>query len=189
MAQNKEMEIPEEGRVVEDPYQVISRRKFISWLGLGWAAFGAATATAGAAFQRFLFPNVLREPPQVFKIGMLQDFQEGIVDERFKDRYGIWVVRGFDPIVGKNGIYVLSTICTHLGCTPTWLAGEQKFKCPCHGSGYYQSGINFEGPTPRPLERFRVVLADDGQILVDKTRKFQYELGQWSDNEAFLKSG
>ena len=29
---------------------------------------------------------------------------------------------------------------------------------------------------------------DDGQILVDKSRHFQYELGQWTDPEAFLKA-
>ena len=50
------------------------------------------------------------------------------------------------------------------------------------------TGVNFEGPAPRPLERARIVLADDGQILVDKSRKFQYELGQWTDPEAFLKA-
>ena len=49
------------------------------------------------------------------------------------------------------------------------------------------TGINFEGPAPRPLERARIVLAEDGQILVDKARKFQRELGQWTDPEAFLK--
>ena len=78
------------------------------------------------------------------------------------------------------------TVCTHLGCTPNWLSGEQKFKCPCHGSGFRKTGINFEGPAPRPLERFRVTLADDGQILVDKTRKYQWEKGEWNDPESFL---
>ena len=76
--------------------------------------------------------------------------------------------------------------CTHLGCPPNWLPSEQKFKCPCHGSGFYISGVNFEGPAPRPLERFRVVMADDGQILVDKSRKFQEELGQWKDATSFV---
>ena len=80
------------------------------------------------------------------------------------------------------------TVCTHLGCTPNFLAAENKFKCPCHGSSYRMSGVNFEGPAPRPLERARVVLADDGQILVDKSRHFQRELGQWTDPEAFLKA-
>ena len=81
---------------------------------------------------------------------------------RFKDQFAVWIVRT------PTEIYVLSTVCTHLGCTPNWLDGEQKFKCPCHGSGFRKTGINFEGPAPRPLERFKVSLSDDGQILVDK---------------------
>ena len=48
--------------------------------------------------------------------------------------------------------------------------------------------MNFEGPTPRPLERARIVLADDGQILVDKSQHYQEELGQWIDPESFLKA-
>ncbi len=79
-------------------------------------------------------------------------------------------------------------MCTHLGCTPNYLSAENKFKCPCHGSGYRLTGVNFEGPAPRPLERARVALSDDGQILVDKSRKFQYELGQWKDPDSFLES-
>ncbi len=55
------------------------------------------------------------------------------------------------------------------GCTPNWLQVEDKFKCPCHGSGYYESGMNFEGPAPRPLDRFEVRIAEDGQLLVDKS--------------------
>ena len=99
---------------------------------------------------------------------------------RFKDQFRVWIVRT------PTEIYVLSAICTHLGCTPNWLAGERKFKCPCHGSGFRKSGINFEGPAPRPLERFRVTLADDGQILVDKTRKYQWEKGEWDSPESSL---
>jgi cytochrome b6-f complex iron-sulfur subunit len=49
------------------------------------------------------------------------------------------------------------------------------------------SGINFEGPAPRPLERVRIVRAEDGQILIDKSRKYQFEKGQWSDPESYLK--
>ena len=84
-------------------------------------------------------------------------------------------------------IYALIAICTHLGCTPNWLSEEQKFKCPCHGSGYYKSGINFEGPTPRPLERAAISLASDGQILVDKNVMFRFEKGEWNNPGSFLK--
>jgi len=132
-------------------------------------------------FLRFFLPRTLFEPKTSFRIGYPSDFGFG-VDTKFQNQYRIWVVRN------TEGIFVISAICTHLGCTPDWKASENKFKCPCHGSGFRaESGINFEGPAPRPLERARIVLADDGQILIDKARKFQYELGQWTDPEAFLK--
>jgi cytochrome b6-f complex iron-sulfur subunit len=168
----------------DDTSPLLTRR---AWMGLAWGAFSAASAAALAATGRFMFPNVLNEPPQQFKAGFPNEYGMG-VDERWKEKFGIWIVRTPDDISQHaSGFYALITVCTHLGCTPNYLSAENKFKCPCHGSGYRLTGINFEGPTPRPLERARVVLADDGQILVDKSRHFQYELGQWTDPEAFLK--
>ena len=158
----------------------VSRRGFLSWITAGWLAFGALTTGTLIGTVRFLFPNVLFEPPQTFRAGFPEEYTIGDVSTRFKDQFGVWIVRT------PTEIYVLSTVCTHLGCTPNWLDGEQKFKCPCHGSGFRKTGINFEGPAPRPLERYRVALADDGQILVDKTRKYQWEKGEWTDPESFL---
>lgn len=158
----------------------MNRRQFISWFGLAWTTFAAATGGALALCGRFMFPNVLFEPKSNFKIGFPEDFELGNVDLRFKDKYGVWIIRNDD------GIYALSTVCTHLGCPPNWQEAENKFKCPCHGSGFYKTGINFEGPAPRPLERFRILLAEDGQVMVDKSKKFQQEKGQWTDAEAFL---
>ena len=167
--------------VVAKPEKEVTRREF-NWLALAWTAFTAASVAGLTATFRFMFPNVLFEPPTIFKAGLPETYKPGEVDERYKEKYGVWIVR-----TEENTLYVLSTVCTHLGCPPNWLPAEQKFKCPCHGSGYYKNGVNFEGPTPRPLERFRVTLADDGQIIVDKNRKFQYEKGEWSDPESFLK--
>ncbi|MBI4737874.1 MAG: Rieske 2Fe-2S domain-containing protein, partial [candidate division NC10 bacterium] len=70
---------------------------------------------------------------------------------------------------------------------PNWFQAEDKFKCPCHGSGFKRSGINFEGPAPRPLERVQISLSDDGQLVVDKSLKFRYELGEWDKPGAKLK--
>ena len=166
----------------------IPRRSFISWMTLAWTAFTASMLAAATATTRFMFPNVLFEPPPTFKAGFPNEIQAGQVDERFKQKFAIWLVRtAYDQYANASGIFALSTVCTHLGCTPNWLEAEQKFKCPCHGSGYYKTGVNFEGPTPRPLERFAITLADDGQILVDKSRKFQQEKGEWSNPASFLK--
>src|SRR5215813_14189989 len=168
----------------DDTSPLLTRR---AWMGLAWGAFSAASAAALAATGRFMFPNVLNEPPQQFKIGFPTEYGMG-VDERWKEKFGVWVVRVAEDIENHvGGFYALSTTCTHLGCTPNYLSAENKFKCPCHGSGFRTTGVNFEGPAPRPLERVRIVLAEDGQILVDKSRHFQRELGQWIDPEAFLK--
>ena len=158
----------------------VQRRSFISWLAIAWVASAAATGGFLTMVLRIFFPNVLFEPPQTFKIGFPDDYEIGLVDIRWQEKFATWIIRS------SEYIYALSTTCTHLGCTPNWLENENKFKCPCHGSGFRKSGINFEGPAPRPLERYRIVLADDGQILIDKNRKFQYEKGQWSDSESFL---
>jgi len=161
----------------------VSRRSFMKWsLPVGWVAFSAACASSLVATARFLFPNVLFEPPQSFKAGFPGEYNVGEVDVRWKDAYGVWIVRN------PEGFYALIAVCTHLGCSPNWLPTENKFKCPCHGSGFYKSGVNFEGPAPRPLERARIVLADDGQILVDKSVKFQEEKGEWTKAESFLKA-
>ena len=159
----------------------VDRRKFLSWVGIAWLSFSGSMAVAALQMGRFMFPNVLFEPPLVFKVGFPEDFATGAVDERFKESRGVWVVRD------EREIYALISTCTHLGCTPNWLAAEEKFKCPCHGSGFYKTGINFEGPAPRPLERAAVALADDGQIVIDKGRKFLQEKGQWTDPDSFLK--
>ena len=173
------------GRDPDDTSPLLTRR---AWIGLSWGAFSAASAAALAATGRFMFPNVLNEPPQQFKAGFPNEYGMG-VDERWKEKFGIWIVRTPDDLEQHaSGFYALITVCTHLGCTPNYLPAENKFKCPCHGSGFRLTGVNFEGPAPRPLERVRIVLAEDGQILVDKSRHFQRELGQWTDPEAFLKA-
>ena len=160
--------------------EAVTRRGFISWIGVAWVSFSGALSVASLSTLRFFFPNVLFEPPQTFKAGFTEEYIPGQVDNRFKESYGVFMVRD------AGTLYVIKAVCTHLGCTPNWLETEFKFKCPCHGSGFYITGVNFEGPAPRPLERYRVVLAEDGQILVDKTRIYRQEKGEWLDPESFL---
>jgi len=128
-----------------------------------------------------MFPRILYEPPSAFKAGFPDDYIVGEVNEKYKDDFRVWIVRE------AEGFYALSAICTHLGCTPRWLAPDNKFKCPCHGSGFRMSGINFEGPAPRPLERLKITLADDGQLLIDRAITFRYEYGDWIKPECYLK--
>ena len=157
---------------------------FGSPLAVGFTSLALTHLMWLLGWMRFMFPNVLVEPPTKFRVGEPDEYAAGQVDTRYKSRHGVWIVR--EQYEGRSQIYALKAVCTHLGCTPNWLEAEQKFKCPCHGSGFYKDGVNFEGPAPRPLERFAIRLAEDGQLEVDKSRTFREELGQWEDPESFV---
>lgn len=149
-----------------------------------WASLAEVGGLGVLHTARFMMPNVLVEPPSRFKVGPLSDYPLNTVSNKWKDQYGVWIVHT-DQYEGQNLIFALASVCTHLGCTPSWLDGEQKFKCPCHGSGFYITGVNFEGPAPRPLERMGLRIAE-GMLEVDKSMKFQEEMGQWTDPASFV---
>jgi len=157
--------------------EVDQRRRRLVWT--------CVTAFLGAwfiAFFRFFLPRTLFEPSTVFKIGYPSDYGLG-VDTKWQQKYRIWVDRTPDRL------FVIYARCTHLGCTPDWKASENKFKCPCHGSGYDSEGVNFEGPAPRPMDRAHIEPAPDGQIVVDVSRLYQWPKGQpshFNDPGAFL---
>jgi cytochrome b6-f complex iron-sulfur subunit len=151
---------------------------------LVWSAVAAFLVAWFLAFFRFFLPRTLFEPATSFKIGYPEEYGLG-VDTKFQQKYRIWVDRTPDRI------FVIYARCTHLGCTPDWKPSENKFKCPCHGSGYDSEGVNFEGPAPRPMDRAKVEIAPDGQILVDVSRLYQWPKGQptqFNEDGAFLRA-
>jgi cytochrome b6-f complex iron-sulfur subunit len=161
----------------EDTVQNQQRRRFV------WSCVAAFLGAWFLAFLRFFLPRTLFEPVTSFKIGYPSDYGLG-VDTKWQQKYRIWVDRSPDRL------FVIYARCTHLGCTPDWKPSENKFKCPCHGSGYDSEGVNFEGPAPRPMDRAHVELAPDGQILVDVSRLYQWPKGQasqFSEEGAYLQ--
>ncbi len=152
-----------------------SRRDFFT--RFGWGGFGAFSALTLLGLVRSAFPRVLFQPPSTFKAGLPSDYTVGEVSGKFKKDFRVWIIRG------KEGFYAIFAKCTHLGCTPRWLTVENKFKCACHGSGFFKSGLNFEGPAPRPLDRFGIRLADDGQLVVDKSQLLRMVAGVEPDEQ------
>jgi ubiquinol-cytochrome c reductase iron-sulfur subunit len=73
-------------------------------------------------------------------------------------------------------IFVAVGICTHLGCSPSFLQGdfgekvegtEDGFFCPCHGSKFDMAGRVFKAvPAPLNLEIPPYTFIDDTTILV-----------------------
>lgn len=140
---------------------LLSRRDLLrrlGWSGITVFSLGSAVATC-----RLFYPRTLFEPPSRFRVGFPEEFQPGAISAAFQEQYGVWIGRRTD-----GRFFALKAECTHLGCTPNWLVSQNKFKCPCHGSGFRMSGVNFEGPAPRPLDRIGIHLVADGQLEVDK---------------------
>jgi cytochrome b6-f complex iron-sulfur subunit len=148
-----------------------------------WAFIWGYLGVNFLMFLRFFFPRALYEPNTIFSIGYPSDFNLGI-DQRYLMTNRSWVVREPDRI------FVIYAKCTHLGCTPEWKSAENKFKCPCHGSGYDSEGVNFEGPAPRPMDRAFIHLDPTGKIVVDTSRLYVNDpragVNHFNDTGAYL---
>ncbi|MGD0697273.1 MAG: Rieske 2Fe-2S domain-containing protein [Terriglobia bacterium] len=143
---------------------------------LTWTCIVAFLTANLLMFLRFFFPRALFEPSTICNLGYPSDYVLG-VSERFKQQCRIYVIR--DP----TRIFAVFAKCTHLGCTPDWKPAENKFKCPCHGSGYTPEAINFEGPAPRPMDRAHVELNAQGQIIADTSRLYMWDRSKGGRNE------
>ena len=147
-----------------------------------WSCVAGYLVASFLMFLRFFFPRALFEPSTVFHIGYPADYALGVT-EKYKQLARIWIVREADRL------FVIFARCTHLGCTPDWKPNENKFKCPCHGSGYTPEGINFEGPAPRPMDRAHVELDPTGQVVVDTSKLYSWPKGgtdQFDDSGAYV---
>lgn len=134
----------------------LSRRTFLL---LGWGSFLGFLASAAGATLRFFLPNVLYEPSQKFRAGLVRDYPLGVTIDKANR---VWIVRN------DRGVYAMWARCTHLGCTPNWFPAESRFRCPCHGSNFSAEGDVIAGPAPKPLWRVMVTQTPGGELVVDK---------------------
>jgi cytochrome b6-f complex iron-sulfur subunit len=136
---------------------VVSRRDFLSILGGVGIAISGLMSLLGTMF--FLKPTVSYGPPTLFRIGKPEDFKEGS-SEIFENSKIIVVKEA-------SGFAAISLVCTHLGCTV--IARGAGFECPCHGSSFDSYGLNTGGPAPTPLPWYKVSLAPNGELEIDKS--------------------
>src|SRR5512141_1589591 len=128
-----------------------------SMFAVGCLGMAAATTGFLAATLRFLVPNVLYEPSRRFTIGSPSDFPPG--SATFLPERRLFVFNGPD------GLFCISSVCTHLGCNVRHVGAG--FECPCHGSRYDEAGRVTSGPAPKPLEWYALSLSAREQLIVD----------------------
>ena len=74
-------------------------------LAIGFTALSATAAAWTLGTVRFMFPNILREPPSRFSVGTPDKFPPGQVEERFKAQFGVWIVNA--EYNGQQQIFAL----------------------------------------------------------------------------------
>ena len=136
----------------------MTRRNLLTWLS-SVGLFGSAVLSAFSNFV-FIKPRATYGQPQRFAIGKPDEFPPGARIALEAKR--VCIVRE------GNKIAAISTTCTHLGCTVG--LSDTGFACPCHGSRFDQDGNVTGGPAPKPLPWFKVSLAPNGEIEVDKNQ-------------------
>lgn len=150
--------MPDEKEPPPAPEGCTRRESFVK-LGLG--SLGIAGAGAAVFGYEFLSPNVLYEPSPVINAGKPDRYPAGSVTA--DPTAGIYIIHG------PEGFYALSAVCTHLGCLTVWSPEQGQIACPCHGSKFNPEGAKIEGPAPRPLPWLKVVISDEGDLMVDRS--------------------
>ena len=139
----------------------VSRRDFLK-LGIG-ALSAVAVLEMGGASLLFMQPRSLEgEYGGIVNAGSVDSFQPGSVVQFPDGRF--YLVRAHN-----GGFLALYQRCTHLGCSVSWEAGQERFFCPCHASTFDLHGDVENPPAPRALDTFPVTIAN-GQVLVDTTK-------------------
>ena len=139
----------------------MSRRKLLAWLS-GISLFGSAVLSAFSNFV-FIKPRATYGQPQRFTIGKPDEYPSGTRIAMEQKR--VCVVRD------GNKVAAISTTCTHLGCIVG--LSDTGFACPCHGSRFDTDGAVTGGPAPKPLPWFKVSLAPNGELEIDKDTQIE----------------
>jgi cytochrome b6-f complex iron-sulfur subunit len=150
------MAIPTRKKTSPEAAENLPRRRMLGWL-TSVGLFGSAVLSAFSNFV-FIKPRATYGQPQRFNIGKPDDYPPGTRIALESQR--VCVVRD------GNRLAAISTTCTHLGCIVG--LSETGFACPCHGSRFDQDGNVTGGPAPRPLPWFKISLAPNGEVEVDK---------------------
>lgn len=136
----------------------VSRRDALLALG----SLSLVTALTGLLREtmRFLTSPISQVRPSTLIAGLPTEFPSGELTS---------LAEG--PVfIGRDeaGLFALSAVCTHLGCTVA-RSGEG-LTCPCHGSRFAIDGVNLTGPAARPLPYLALKLNADGLVEVNLNR-------------------
>ena len=139
-----------------------------SFLGLGFTSLATTLGLWALGTARFMFPNMLTEPPSKFKVGFPSEF---------RPRPGRDEVQGAVRRVGgqlriqRPARDLRPAHGVHAPGLHAELAGRRaEVQVPLPRQRVLQGRHQLRRPRPAPLERYAIRVADDGQLEVDKSK-------------------
>ncbi|MFN7926067.1 MAG: ubiquinol-cytochrome c reductase iron-sulfur subunit [Bryobacteraceae bacterium] len=128
------------------------------WLGLA-SLWSAASALLFGFVGAMRLPKaaVVAAPSKTFKLTLPESLPAG---EAF-----VPAGRAVAVFRDGEGIFAISTTCTHLGCVVK--PNPEGFECPCHGSRFDTTGGVVKGPAPRALPWLQVRVSGN-EIQIDE---------------------
>ena len=166
-----------------DP-RALSRRSFLRRV-LG-AGVGLLSLEFVGGSLAFLWPNISEGLGASLRVGRLADIL--LAQPRFAQGYpysftpartflinvpaarALAAGREADiPAPRADEMIALWRKCPHLGCmVPDLCESVKRFECRCHGSTYNILGEKLQkGPAERGMDRFAVMIEEDGTVVVD----------------------
>ena len=188
LALPRDAEAPPYGVVSSGPpVGELSRRGFLRRvLGVGTAILSLEFA---AGTLNFLWPQLREGLGAKFRVGTIADVLLG--EPRFANGWpyayspaqvflvnvpaAMELATGHDVSItnpSASELLALWRKCPHLGClVPAPCESVTRYQCRCHQSTYNILGEKmFKGPAERGLDRFAVLIEDDGTIVIDTSQ-------------------
>jgi nitrite reductase/ring-hydroxylating ferredoxin subunit len=134
----------------------MARRDFLGKAALSSAASAMFLAALGIA--RLPRAAVLPSPSKKFRVTLPASMAEGAAF--IPPGRSVAIVRD------AEGLYAISTVCTHLGCIVK--RTQEGFECPCHGSRFGGDGQVVRGPAPKALSWLALQDTGGGTIMIDE---------------------
>ncbi len=146
--------VPGQARSRLDP-EPVPRRDLLGLASL-WSA-GCAMLFALAGSLRLPRAAVVSSPSKKFRVALPETINPG--EPYLLPGRAVAIFRD------AEGVYAVSTVCTHLGCVVK--SNPEGFECPCHGSRFAKDGSVAKGPAPQALPWLRIS-GSGGNWIVDE---------------------
>lgn len=132
-------------------FQATDRRGFCRFAGSALVLAALARGPMAAAGAPQADESVKRVPDTKASLppGSIKDYRK---------------LGNFFLLADSRGVYALSSVCTHAGCSVRSVGTD--LECPCHGSAFDRSGAVTAGPAKTPLQHFEVREATPGGTLM-----------------------